>query len=288
MITLRAEAYRPRRRPAAGRAGRRDRDGPPWPSAGPPRSPARCSAASARPRRRSWRRRTAGSGPATSPGSPACNAPTTSSCRARRASSSAPPRSAKAAPRGVVRTGPAPVHRPRHGRRRRHHHPRPDTAGRRRGRARRVHQARRPRGGAGEHRRGAGGRERRAPERGRLRPRPARPVPAGVDLQGRQRVRPAAPGVHGDDAGRVPATRSSSTADLRNAEGEVLGTVPFRTDFAQSCNTAFVGSAPKVSACSSWPPRPRRSATGGPARSASRPSRARCRPRATPRSTPPT
>lgn len=33
-----------------------------------------------------------------------------------------------------------------------------------------------------------------------------------------------------------------------NAEGEVLGTVPFRTDFAQSCNTAFVGSASKVSA----------------------------------------
>ena len=28
----------------------------------------------------------------------------------------------------------------------------------------------------------------------------------------------------------------------------MLGTVPFRTDFAQSCNTAFVGSAGKVSA----------------------------------------
>jgi cell division protein FtsI/penicillin-binding protein 2 len=34
---------------------------------------------------------------------------------------------------------------------------------------------------------------------------------------------------------------------IANAEGEVLGTVPFRTDFAQSCNTAFVGSRSKVS-----------------------------------------
>jgi cell division protein FtsI/penicillin-binding protein 2 len=35
---------------------------------------------------------------------------------------------------------------------------------------------------------------------------------------------------------------------IGNAEDEVLGTVPFRTDFAQSCNTAFVGSRTKVSA----------------------------------------
>ena len=34
---------------------------------------------------------------------------------------------------------------------------------------------------------------------------------------------------------------------IGNAEDEVLGTVPFRTDFAQSCNTAFVGSRSKVS-----------------------------------------
>jgi cell division protein FtsI/penicillin-binding protein 2 len=33
---------------------------------------------------------------------------------------------------------------------------------------------------------------------------------------------------------------------IRNAENEVLGTVPFRTDFAQSCNSAFVGSRAKV------------------------------------------
>ena len=30
---------------------------------------------------------------------------------------------------------------------------------------------------------------------------------------------------------------------FRNAEGEVLGSVPFREDFAHSCNTAFVGQA---------------------------------------------
>jgi cell division protein FtsI/penicillin-binding protein 2 len=34
---------------------------------------------------------------------------------------------------------------------------------------------------------------------------------------------------------------------FKNAENEVLGTVPFRTDFAESCNTAFVGSAGRVS-----------------------------------------
>ncbi|MGZ4625132.1 MAG: penicillin-binding transpeptidase domain-containing protein [Kineosporiaceae bacterium] len=42
---------------------------------------------------------------------------------------------------------------------------------------------------------------------------------------------------------------SSVTVDgltIGNAENEVLGTVPFRTDFAQSCNAAFVGSRGKV------------------------------------------
>jgi cell division protein FtsI/penicillin-binding protein 2 len=33
---------------------------------------------------------------------------------------------------------------------------------------------------------------------------------------------------------------------FRNAEGEVLGTVPFRTDFAKSCNTAFVGQSKSI------------------------------------------
>ncbi len=33
---------------------------------------------------------------------------------------------------------------------------------------------------------------------------------------------------------------------FKNAEGEVLGRVPFRTDFAKSCNTAFVGESTKI------------------------------------------
>jgi cell division protein FtsI/penicillin-binding protein 2 len=44
-----------------------------------------------------------------------------------------------------------------------------------------------------------------------------------------------------------PPTVTVQGRAFRNAENEVLGTVPFRTDFAHSCNTAFVGSAPKVS-----------------------------------------
>ncbi|MCU1358609.1 MAG: penicillin-binding protein transpeptidase [Acidimicrobiales bacterium] len=35
---------------------------------------------------------------------------------------------------------------------------------------------------------------------------------------------------------------------FKNAEGEVLGTVPFRTDFAKSCNTAFVGQSKTITA----------------------------------------
>lgn len=35
---------------------------------------------------------------------------------------------------------------------------------------------------------------------------------------------------------------------FKNAEGEVLGAVPFRRDFAKSCNTAFIGQSDKVSA----------------------------------------
>ncbi len=35
---------------------------------------------------------------------------------------------------------------------------------------------------------------------------------------------------------------------FRNSDGEVLGRVTFRTDFAKSCNTAFVGLAPKLGA----------------------------------------
>jgi cell division protein FtsI/penicillin-binding protein 2 len=45
-----------------------------------------------------------------------------------------------------------------------------------------------------------------------------------------------------------PATINVGGRSFTNAEGEVLGTVPFHTDFAQSCNTAFVGSSQKITA----------------------------------------
>ena len=35
---------------------------------------------------------------------------------------------------------------------------------------------------------------------------------------------------------------------FQNAEGEVLGNVPFRKDFAASCNTAFVGQSRNITA----------------------------------------
>jgi cell division protein FtsI/penicillin-binding protein 2 len=36
--------------------------------------------------------------------------------------------------------------------------------------------------------------------------------------------------------------------EFRNAEGEVLGSVPFSKDFAESCNTAFVGQSRTITA----------------------------------------
>jgi len=45
-----------------------------------------------------------------------------------------------------------------------------------------------------------------------------------------------------------PATTTVQGKEFSNAEDHVLGPVPFTTDFAQSCNTAFVDSAPRVSA----------------------------------------
>jgi cell division protein FtsI/penicillin-binding protein 2 len=43
-----------------------------------------------------------------------------------------------------------------------------------------------------------------------------------------------------------PPTVTISGKTFQNAEGEVLGRVPFRLDFAHSCNTAFVGSAGRI------------------------------------------
>ncbi|HST81147.1 MAG TPA: penicillin-binding transpeptidase domain-containing protein [Kineosporiaceae bacterium] len=47
---------------------------------------------------------------------------------------------------------------------------------------------------------------------------------------------------------KCPATLNVGGKVFSNAEDEVLGAVPFHTDFADSCNTAFVGSSTKISA----------------------------------------
>jgi len=45
-----------------------------------------------------------------------------------------------------------------------------------------------------------------------------------------------------------PKTKTVDGREFKNAAGEVLGRVPFHTDFAKSCNTAFVNLAPKLGA----------------------------------------
>jgi cell division protein FtsI/penicillin-binding protein 2 len=55
-------------------------------------------------------------------------------------------------------------------------------------------------------------------------------------------------GLTPDETVACPATVTVSGKSFHNAEAEQLGPVAFRTDFAQSCNTAFVGSAGRVSA----------------------------------------
>ncbi|HEY6794627.1 MAG TPA: penicillin-binding transpeptidase domain-containing protein [Kineosporiaceae bacterium] len=44
-----------------------------------------------------------------------------------------------------------------------------------------------------------------------------------------------------------PATITVDGRVFQNAEGEVLGTAPFHRDFADSCNTAFIGAAQRLS-----------------------------------------
>ncbi|MFI7546335.1 penicillin-binding transpeptidase domain-containing protein [Actinoplanes sp. NPDC049599] len=50
--------------------------------------------------------------------------------------------------------------------------------------------------------------------------------------------------------GRVdcPKTKTVSGRSFKNSHNMVLGSVPFRTNFAKSCNTAFVNLAPKLGA----------------------------------------
>jgi cell division protein FtsI/penicillin-binding protein 2 len=45
-----------------------------------------------------------------------------------------------------------------------------------------------------------------------------------------------------------PKTKTVDGREFKNAAGEVLGRVPFHTDFAKSCNTAFINLAPKLGA----------------------------------------
>jgi cell division protein FtsI/penicillin-binding protein 2 len=53
-------------------------------------------------------------------------------------------------------------------------------------------------------------------------------------------------GLSPDAPVNCPPTVTISGKTFSNAEGEVLGRVPFRLDFAHSCNTAFVGSAGRI------------------------------------------
>ena len=70
---------------------------------------------------------------------------------------------------------------------------------------------------------------------------------------------------------RLPGRRSPSTGkSFRNFEGSAAGAVPFREDFAQSCNTAFVSLAGRLG---ERRPHARSRATSGSARS----SRPACR-----------
>jgi cell division protein FtsI/penicillin-binding protein 2 len=54
--------------------------------------------------------------------------------------------------------------------------------------------------------------------------------------------------VTADTAVECPKTRTVDGREFKNAGGEVLGRVPFHVDYAKSCNTAFVGLAPKLGA----------------------------------------
>lgn len=54
--------------------------------------------------------------------------------------------------------------------------------------------------------------------------------------------------VAADTVAGCPKTRDVGGRTFKNAGGEVLGNVPFHVDFAKSCNTAFIGLAPKLGA----------------------------------------
>jgi cell division protein FtsI/penicillin-binding protein 2 len=54
-------------------------------------------------------------------------------------------------------------------------------------------------------------------------------------------------GLTADTTVNCPATLNVGGKTFSNAEDEVLGAAPFHRDFADSCNTAFVGSSKKIS-----------------------------------------
>jgi cell division protein FtsI/penicillin-binding protein 2 len=54
--------------------------------------------------------------------------------------------------------------------------------------------------------------------------------------------------VTADTVVACPKTKTVNGREFRNSGGEVLGRVPFHTDYSQSCNTAFVELAPKLGA----------------------------------------
>ncbi|MFG1988933.1 penicillin-binding transpeptidase domain-containing protein [Actinoplanes sp. NPDC048988] len=54
--------------------------------------------------------------------------------------------------------------------------------------------------------------------------------------------------VTADTTVACPAKATVAGREFKNADGEVLGNVPFHVDFAKSCNTAFVALAPKLTA----------------------------------------
>ena len=53
-------------------------------------------------------------------------------------------------------------------------------------------------------------------------------------------------GLKTSDIVKCPKTLTVSGKLFKNFEGEAVGAVPFATDFAQSCNTAFVSLAPRL------------------------------------------
>ncbi len=55
-------------------------------------------------------------------------------------------------------------------------------------------------------------------------------------------------GLHPDDPVDCPRYATVSGRRFHNAEDFALGSVPFRTDFAESCNTAFVGLSSRLDA----------------------------------------